>query len=581
MDLTERDENEPLTKKLAAHLLRRSSFRFTKEKVDELTGMSAADAVDILFDQPSPPLDIERPVDHLNINSPSKVIDWIPLDEDLYSQESIRREYVATWWFNNAFSDHTARHKTAFFLHTTFTTGFDGVSLPFPHHVSSYLFDHLRLLNWLCQAQDLDDPDYEIVSLKKVAKKITLDNLMLGYLNNTANTKYDLNENFAREFLELFTIGRGEQEIEGEYTNYTEVDVNMAAKIFSGFTLHPDGRNSGNIDSETGIPRGIGDPALHTTGPKQFSEKFNSQIIDKADMFDELDEFIEMVFAQRATAENFAKKIYRFYVSTEEDEEDQTDGVVGQLIAALANDLEANKYDFISTIKKLLKSIHFYSQCAYDSGGGNIIKSPIELLAEAMNFFNAEMPAIYEQPTVEDAKNHYFFFGSFLISHMGKNAGMKLFSPNSVAGYPAYYQEPRLDKNWYSPGTLRARFDIAERLIVWNADLHTEIDTVAYLEQLALLDEDQDGTSDIDVSDANEVIHQLVDYLFPQEPTLARFNIIKTQFIGGTSQQHESHWTSIWSTYISNNSDANKLIVKSHSDALVKAVLTAHEFQLK
>ena len=55
---------------------------------------------------------------------------------------------------------------------------------------------------------------------------------MLYYLDNTENNKNNPNENYAREFLELFTIGKGEQVSDGDYTNYTEHDIQQAARVF-------------------------------------------------------------------------------------------------------------------------------------------------------------------------------------------------------------------------------------------------------------------------------------------------------------------------------------------------------------
>ena len=56
---------------------------------------------------------------------------------------------------------------------------------------------------------------------------------MLNYLDNTQNNANNPNENYAREFLELFTITKGEQVGEGDYTNYTELDVQQAARVNS------------------------------------------------------------------------------------------------------------------------------------------------------------------------------------------------------------------------------------------------------------------------------------------------------------------------------------------------------------
>jgi len=549
-----------LNKKLAAHLLRRCSFRITRDRVDQLAGLTTAAAVNNLFNAASPAHYIERPLNFEEAN-----MDWIP--ESTSSQEGLRRQYVVAWWFQNALLNSRAHHKSAFFLHTIFATGWSGLVLTGGQNkeVSRYQYDHFLLLHWLVENN---------ASLKTVARKMTLDNMMLGYLDNRANFKVpDLNENYGREFLELFTIGRGEQLAEGEYENYNETDVTLAAKVFTGFT-NTSLRNNSDVDPETGILRGIADPSKHEPGDKVFSSKFGGTTITgessptEAGMLQELDDFIDMVFAQPATAHNFARKMYSFYVSTTVDE---------AVVMDLADDLLANGYDFISTIKKLLKSVHFYSHCSVDYGGGNILKSPFEILAESMSFFDANLPAMSATPTVQEVEYHYRKFGSiYMNNNIGENSGMHLFSPISVAGYPAYYQQPLLDKNWYSSGTIPTRFGIGAQLVTFNGSLFTEIDTLAYVIWLH-------EVKGVDVSIADNLMDEMVDYLFPQPLTTERYDLIKGEFLMNLS---EVNWFFEWFLYYGGGpenfpGDGDENRVRPHTDALVKSVLAAHEFQLK
>lgn len=88
------------------------------------------------------------------------------------------------------------------------------------------VFDYIELLRYQSNG-----------SIKDLAIRMTRDNRMLYYLDNRLNNKNSPNENYAREFLELFTILKGEQ-IAANYTNYTEADVQQAAKVFTGFTTN-------------------------------------------------------------------------------------------------------------------------------------------------------------------------------------------------------------------------------------------------------------------------------------------------------------------------------------------------------
>ena len=74
-------------------------------------------------------------------------------------------------------------------------------------------------------------------NVKQLVKDVTLDPAMLLFLNGNTNSVQHPNENYARELLELFTIGKGDQIAAGDYSNYTELDVASGAKILSGYLV--------------------------------------------------------------------------------------------------------------------------------------------------------------------------------------------------------------------------------------------------------------------------------------------------------------------------------------------------------
>ena len=564
----------PLGTRLAAHLLRRCSFHFSKERVDELALLDANAAVDLLFDSASPAPYMVRPLFNDDVNN-TPIQDWI--DDDTNTDEVRKRRAVCAWWLRNSIFDPTAHHKVAMFLHTTFSTSHDGLVISgngqsLTRDVSRFLYDHLRLLNWLTTNG---------ISLKKAARKITLDNLMLGYLNNrlninNGNGETGLNENYGREFLELFTIGRGAQISPGIYENYTEADVTMAARVFSGFSTE-NRRNLSTLDPETGIPAGTAFANLHYNGPKAFSNKFvgANNPVDEPNMDDELDTFIEMVFDQPATALNYANKIYRFFVAIEIDA-----GIAQEMATELVN----NAYDYIAVLKLLFKSEHFYSICSADPDyfNGNLLKSPQEMLSEALSFFKSDLPPFVDSanPTIVEVYDHFFrFTTSFLFNRYGEDSGMKMFSPPSVAGFPAYYQEPTFDQNWYSGGTIPTRYGLGQKLVKdWNVgpNIKTRIDSVAYADYLSSIG--------IDVSVADDLLDEVL-YLFPQEISQDRRDLIKGIFLENLSP---INWSRLWKCYEGDASfcevgfsPGNASSVRPHLDALIIAVLSAHEFQLK
>lgn len=601
--------------KQAAHLLRRCSFHFTIEKVNELVGQYAEDAVDALFDQPIAN-ELLRPVHSYiykeNGNNKFGAIDWInQQDGAIYSSApttiedlTVRRRAVAGWWLYNALKDPGSHHKCAFFLHTIFSTSHENLLVPALHNdlsspgyfhrdlkneVSRFLYDHLSLLDWLTVNS----------SLKVAARKITLDNLMLCYLDNRTNVDDGspddggVNENYAREFLELFTIGK--EPYNGNIT-YTEADITEAAKIFSGFTTHAY-RNTSPIDGDTNLRTGIPIPVLHINGEKAFSASFDNQIIDKSQdtnltevekMEAELDEFINMVFSQEATAFNYAKKIYRFFIAPEELG-DSMSTEVADVVNCLADYLYDNdspgNYDFMGAIKMLLKSEYFYNICN-DAGntGGNILKSPIELLTECMSFCQTDFPplpilpdtnGLYDFSDYDDDMFRQLYYHSrsfaviYLFKFFGDSSGMLLFGPPDVAGYPAYYDANLdFDLTWYTGGTIGTRHNLGKKFITdFNITprFYTEIDTVIFAQYLA--------AQGIDMTLPDVLVNEITNYLFSQTVSMDRRDLIRDIFTDGLGTQT---WANVWDGGGGEPED-----MRPHLDALFTAILSAQEFQLK
>lgn len=197
---------------------------------------------------------------------------------------------------------------------------------------------------------------------------------MLSFLNNQQNKKQHPNENFAREVMELFTMGRG---------NYTEDDVKEGARAFTGwgFSLHGEFVNR---------------PFAHDDGNKTF--------LGKTGNFDG-DDIISILLEQEQTAKFITQKIYKFFVN---------DTIDSEKINWLAKRFYESNYD----IQKLMSDI-FLSDWFYDEKNIGIhIKSPIELIAGIRRFLPMEL----DKPEVQ-----------LLFQHV---LGQVLFYPPNVAGWP-------------------------------------------------------------------------------------------------------------------------------------------------
>jgi uncharacterized protein (DUF1800 family) len=530
----------------AKHLLRRATFNYTKSQLDVFVGMTATDAVNSLATTSSNTL--LEPYDPLPTSAPDGF--WTSSLElpNSFDGQTRKRAHIAAWWWYNAMNQTSLKHKLSFFLHTSFTVGKDSGT-----GAATYFYDHIRLLDF-----------YALGNIKTLAKKITLDNSMLYYLNNTQNNKNNPNENYAREYLELFTILKGEQIGRGNYTNYTEVDIQQAAKVFSGFKVKTD---RSIIDSDTNIPTGYTNIGQHNTDNKTFSSAFNNQVITGRNtaetMVDELNDFVEMIFSQQETAKAYCRKLYRYFVKSEWDDTIETD-----IITPLAQQLIENDYEILPIVKTLLTSEHFYDaddSDATDNTIGAIIKSPLQLLSEVSSMFSVTYP----DPTTDALRYYNNFFLKFIHNVYYKAAGMEFYNPDSVAGYPAYYQEPGFDRNWFSSNTLIGRYKLIESLIeekntITSGNIYASLDTVLYVKN-----------NITNPSNPNDLVSEMADLLYPESIDTDRVNYFKSFLVEEGYQDY--YWTGVWNKYIGDNDDVT---VKSRLNALVIAMVNAAEFQL-
>ena len=252
-------------------------------------------------------------------------------------------------------SEDQQREKMAFFWHGHFAT-----------RVVNSRFN-LQLLNTIREKS--------LGNFGDLLKAVSQSPAMLQFLNNQQNKKGHPNENFAREVMELFTLGRG---------NYTEKDVQEGARAFTGWSFLPDG---------SFFER----PRQHDFGPKTF--------LGKTGNFDGNDA-LNIILEQKGTAKFIVTKIYKFFVNEK---------INPGIIEHLSDQFYDSKYD----IKKLMTEI-FTSKWFYNEENiGTKIKSPIELMAGIMR----TLPMEFEKP-------------ENLIVYQ-KLLGQMLLYPPNVAGWPS------------------------------------------------------------------------------------------------------------------------------------------------
>lgn len=211
-------------------------------------------------------------------------------------------------------------------------------------------------------------------NFKDLLFEVSQSPAMLNFLNNQQNKKDHPNENFAREVMELFTMGRG---------NYTEKDVREGARAFTGWSYDKEG----NFKERKN---------LHDEGSKTF--------LGKTGNFDGSD-VLNMILEQKATAQFITTKIYKFFVNERPDQD---------IINKLSVNFYHSGYDITKLMTEIFSSTWFYDQ----KNIGNRIKSPVELMAGIMRI----LPMHIQNP-------------ENLIVYQ-KLLGQMLLYPPNVAGWP-------------------------------------------------------------------------------------------------------------------------------------------------
>jgi uncharacterized protein (DUF1800 family) len=224
-------------------------------------------------------------------------------------------------------------------------------------------------------AQELNNiqRQYAMGKFRDLLLGVSKSPAMLQFLNNKQNRKQHPNENFARELMELFTIGHG---------NYSERDIKESARAFTGWSFNQEGVFGVRLNQ-------------HDGGEKVF--------MDKTGNFTGED-VIDILLERKETAHFICSKMYRFFVN---------DDLNADIINAMADSFYKSDYDISALMKTVFLSEWFYD----DSNLGSKIKSPVELLIGLNKSFDVK----YEDPDV--------------LIHIQNVLGQKLFFPPNVSGW--------------------------------------------------------------------------------------------------------------------------------------------------
>jgi uncharacterized protein (DUF1800 family) len=238
---------------------------------------------------------------------------------------------------------------------------------------------------------------------------IIADPAMLVWLDGGTSKKDKPNENFAREFLELFTLGVG---------HYTERDIREAARAFTGWVRQ---------DSRGGFqetPSFTHDPAQVDDGPKTFLGLNGPW---------KPSDIVRIALERPEAAAFLARKLYRWFVG-----ESTPPGP--ELIEPLAEEVRKHQFAIGPIVGVILRSKHFYSRAAYRGR----IKSPVEFGAGLVRILEVPRPAL----------------NPLALSAACDAQGQELFAPPNVEGWVG-------GPVWINSGTLLERTNWAAD-VIWG-----------------------------------------------------------------------------------------------------------------
>ncbi|WP_170110170.1 DUF1800 domain-containing protein [Flavilitoribacter nigricans] len=510
----------------AAHLLRRTTFGPSRELISTAVEMGQSAVFDQLFADPpapAPPVnpdfteDPNVPVGQTWVDAPySENIDLRP-----YRNRSLR-----SWIFLNMLEEGISiRQKMTLFWINHF--GVAGIN------DKRFMYRYIELLR-----------SSALGNFRQLIKDVTVDGSMLIFLNGNQNTEVAPNENYARELLELYTVGKGDLAGEGDYSTFTEQDVAAMARVLTGW------RTFGNLNSEPENPPRVEYREFrHDNGTKQLSHRFGNAVI--SDLGDaEYAHLIDVIFQQDRVAHFICRKLYQWFVYYEIDEQTEM-----EVIAPLAQMLIDNDYELEPIVRTLLTSEHFFDILSV----GPMIKNPID--------YSLSMVKQLEMSLPDDQATRYEI--GLRLYRLAGAMEMEYMDVPQVSGWKAYFQAPQFYRFWINASTLQIRSGLAN--IIAAGPMMINGFAFAY-DPLAFIATMSNPT------DPNVVIDEFSRLLHPQPLTDQQKVALKDILIPGLP---DFEWTLEYGEYVADPENpelANAVSLKLRQ--LTRALISLAEFHL-
>ena len=519
----------PWTENEIIHLLKRTMFGAKKADVDYFRTRTVSQAVDELLNptapQPSPPL--KEYATSGNATTPDTNITqgttWI---NDINNDGTVQNQRVNSyrkWWTGVMINqDRSIREKMQLFWVNHFGNEVSNVGF------GNWAYNQHTLLR-----------QYSLGNFKQMTDAITKDVMMLRYLNGYLNIASAPDENYGRELMELFTVGKGPG------SQYTENDVKEAAKVLTGWQI-----NNTTYTSTFNSNR-------HSSVNKTFSAFYNSTVITgrtgaTAGQL-ELTDFLNMIFATQECAKFICRKLYRFFVYYSIDAVTETN-----VITPLADIFRTGNYEIKPVLAALFKSEHFFDVLNQNC----FIKNPVDHVIGSLR----EMNTVF--PVQTDWDTNYGMWNFFLSTMT--NTGLSLHDPPNVSGLPAYYQEPSFHEIWINADSLPKRNQFTDTMVNTGYSRNgqrVQFNLVAYVQQFS------------NPGNPSDLIDDALKFIFRNQLSYESKKTIKTQILL-SNQQWDYYWTNAWMAYIASPTTANLNVVNTRLKSLFQYFFNLAEYQL-
>jgi uncharacterized protein (DUF1800 family) len=266
-------------------------------------------------------------------------------------------QHLRAWWLTRMlYSPHPLQEKTTLFWHNHFATSLAKVQS------ARFMLGQYELMR-----------RHALGKFGELLREMSTDPAMLIWLDGRDSKKGNPNENYARELMELFSLGIG---------NYTEKDIREAARAFTGWEIQ--GTNA------------VFNSGQHDTGTKTVLGQTGNW---------KPDDIVRICLEQKSCPTFIVGKLYRFLVS-------ETVTATPELLAPLAEQFKASGYDFGALVKTVLSSNLFFSPLVYRTR----VKAPVDFLLGIVRALEGKIGTTAQAAALEQL-------------------GQNVFSPPSVKGW--------------------------------------------------------------------------------------------------------------------------------------------------